>query len=246
MTASGVQVVDRSSVRVHSPEDAIGAVLAALGLAAVMLLAVYAHATTTGVTEDVQGFEAVVGQVLVIPVAVLAGIVAVAVPVGVLLDLALRGSGRQVLEAVVGAFGSAVVALAVVAMVAWLGSDLLKAGLAAPRGGVSVPLEWATLAGLLTVVGPRAVRRSVAWSQNAVGVAVGLQLVAGRLSLAGVAAALLIGKLVGSVVRLVAGVPTERAYGPALVDGLHRVGIRPTTLVRRPGDGARTYEMTTA
>ncbi|MCV2395790.1 flippase-like domain-containing protein [Actinotalea sp. M2MS4P-6] len=246
MTATGVQVVDRSSVRVHSAEDAVGAVLSALGVAAVMLLAVYAHATTTGVAEDVQGIDALLGQILVVPVAVIAGIVAITVPVIVLVDLAVRGSGRQVLDALLGAVGGAVLAGVVVLVVQWVGSDALVRGLAAPRGGSSIPLEWATLAGLLTVAGPRSARRPVAWSQNALAVAIGVQLVAGRVSLPGVVIAVLLGRLAGSVVRLVSGVPTARAYGPALVEGLGRVGIAPLRLVRQPGDGPRTYAMTTS
>ncbi len=247
MAGSGVQVVDRSSARMRSAEDAVGAALAALGVVLVLLLAVYAHATTTGVAQDVRGIDALLGRVLVVPVAVLAGVVAVAAPVGVLLDLAVRGSGRRVLEAVLGGLGGVTLAAVFAAVVQRFGTASLVGGLTAPGGrGVSVPLEWATLAGLLTVAGPRSVRRPVAWAANAVAVAVGAQLVAGRVSLPGVAVALLLGRVAGEVVRLVAGVPTARAYGSELVAGLHRVGIDPTMLVRLPGDGPRAYRLTTA
>ncbi len=247
MTAGGVQVVDRSSARLHSVEDAAGAALAALGIVVVLLLAVYAHATTSGVAQDVQGIDALLGRLLVVPVAVLAGVVAVAVPVTVLLDLAVRRSGRLVLEAVVGGLGGMALAAATTGLVDWVGTAALVRGLSLPGGtSVSVPLEWATIAGLLTVAGPRSVRRTVAWSQNVVAVTIGVELVAGRVSLPGVLVAVLLGRLAGCLVRLVAGVPTERAYGPALVEGLRRVGIAPRRLVRQPGDGARTYRVETA
>lgn len=247
MTAGGVQVVDRSSARLHSVEDAAGAALAALGIVVVLLLAVYAHATTSGVAQDVQGIDALLGRLLVVPVAVLAGVVAVAVPVTVLLDLAVRRSGRLVLEAVTGGLGGAILAAATTALIGWVGTDALVRGLTLPGGpSVSIPLEWATIAGLLTVAGPRSVRRTVAWSQNVVAVAIGVELVAGRVSLPGVLVAVLLGRLAGCLVRLVAGAPTERAYGPALVDGLRRVGIMPRRLVRQPGDGARSYLVETA
>ncbi|MDO8121508.1 lysylphosphatidylglycerol synthase transmembrane domain-containing protein [Isoptericola sp. b490] len=246
MATSGVQVVDRSSARIRSAEDAAGAALAAAGVVVVLLLAVYAHATTSGVAQDVQGIDALLGKLLVVPVAVLAGAVAVLVPVTVLLDLAVRRSGRLVVETVLGGLAGAAIAAAMVAVLQAVGNDPLTQALTLPGSAVvSVPLEWATIAGLLTVAGPRSVRRSVAWSQNAVGITIGVQLVAGRVSLPGVAVALLLGRLAGCLVRLVGGVPTERAYGSALVEGLRRVGIQPRRLTRLPGDGARTYEVTT-
>ena len=55
MAGSGVQVVDRSSARMRSAEDAVGAVLAAAGVVLVLLLSVYAHATTTGVFRPTDG-----------------------------------------------------------------------------------------------------------------------------------------------------------------------------------------------
>lgn len=244
-TSTGVQVIDRSSARVHSLEDAVDAVLAVLGVVAVLLLAVYAHATTTGVAQDVQGIDVVLGRVLVVPVAVIAGAVAVIAPVGVLLDLATRGSARRVLEAVVAGLGGAGLAWALARGVQAFGTPALVRGLS-QGGEVSVPVEWALLMGLLTVAGPRSVRRPVAWAQNALVVVIGVQLVAGRVSLPGVAVALLLGRAAGCVVRLVAGVPTARAYGAALAAGLHRVGVDATLLTRLPGDGPREYAAVTA
>lgn len=244
-TSAGVQVIDRSSARVHSLEDAVDAVLAVLGVVAVLLLAVYAHATTTGVAQDVQGIDVVLGRVLVVPVAVLGGVVAVLAPVGVLLDLATRGSARRVLEAVVAGLVGAGLAWSLARGVQAVGSPALVSGLSV-SGAVSVPVEWALLMGLLTVAGPRSVRRPVAWAQNALAVVIGVQLVAGRVSLPGVAVALLLGRAAGCVVRLLAGVPTARAYGAELAGGLHRVGVDAVLLTRLPGDGPREYAAVTA
>ncbi len=51
-----VRIVDTPTTRVHHPGDLLALILSALGIAAVCILAVYAQGTTTGVTEDVQGF----------------------------------------------------------------------------------------------------------------------------------------------------------------------------------------------
>ncbi len=188
MTASGVQVVDRSSARMRSAEDAVGAALAALG--------VVAGAPARGVrARDHHGRRP--GR---------AGHRRAARPGP---RRAGRGAGRRGRRRRVrsaccstsrvrrlrapGARGRARRARrraarrgVCAAVLPAVGSaSLARRPDGARAGRVSIPLEWATLAGLLTVAGPRSVRRTVAWSQNAVGVAVGAQLVAGRVSLPG-------------------------------------------------------------
>lgn len=96
--APGVEIVDEPTVRVHDLNDLLGAVLAALAVADVMLLAAYAHGTTAGVAQDVRGLYAVLGRILVFPVNVLVGVLALVVPVAVLAELAACLLGRRILE----------------------------------------------------------------------------------------------------------------------------------------------------
>ncbi|NTW40609.1 MAG: TIGR00374 family protein, partial [Cellulomonadaceae bacterium] len=252
-TGPPVDVVDAPAARVHSSGDLLGAVLAVGLVAAVMLLAVFAHDTTVGVAQDVQGFAALVRRILVVPVALFENVVTILVPVAVLAELTVRRLGRQVLEAAVAALLAFLLCLGLVAALRAVGSPELVRGLSVLRtqGWVlSVPSTLAALSGLLTAAGPRGRRRTVAWSWNLVWVSLGVVLVTGQVSLPGSAVALLVGRVAGLGVRYVSGVQSERAYGDTLVDGIRRVGLAPIALVRvdDPADRAapRRYDLRTA
>ena len=112
----GVRIVDTPAVRVHHPGDLVGAVLTVLAIGLVLGLAVYAQGTTTGVTEDVQGFNSVVRRILFLPVAVLEGLITFVTPLAVLTELVLRRLVRHAFEAV----AAAVVGILVALLTAWL------------------------------------------------------------------------------------------------------------------------------
>lgn len=267
--AHGVQIIDTPTVRVHHPGDLLTMVLAALGVVIVLFLTVYAHGTTTGVAEDVQGFASVLRRILVVPVAALELIVTLVLPMTVLIELSVRRLGRQVLEAL----AAGVAGLLLCAFVTWLvitwGSDELVAGLSVRLRGeltLTIPPYVAAVSGLLTAAGPRTRRRTVQWSWNLLWVGLGVVLITGQVSLPGAIIALLLGRVAGLAVRYLSGVQSERAYGAALVDGIRRAGFEPVRLVRvahdedsdaasAPAGGAaavaretanRVYEMTTA
>ena len=159
--------MDTPTVRVHHPSDLLGLVVSSLGIAAVMLVAVYAHGTAVGVAQDVRTVNSLLTRILVLPVAVLEGLITVIAPVAVLTELAVRRLWRQVLEVTAAGVGALLLCALVVAAVDAVGSPDLTRGLSVLRGSqwtVSIPASLAMLAGLLTTAGPRTRRRTVAWS----------------------------------------------------------------------------------
>ena len=249
--------MDTPTVRVHHPSDLLGLVVSSLGIAAVMLVAVYAHGTAVGVAQDVRTVNSLLTRILVLPVAVLEGLITVIAPVAVLTELAVRRLWRQVLEVTAAGVGALLLCALVVAAVDAVGSPDLTRGLSVLRGSqwtVSIPASLAMLAGLLTTAGPRTRRRTVAWSWNLVWISLAIILITGQVSLPGAAIALLIGRVAGLGVRYLSGVRSERAYGSALVDGVRRAGFDPARLVRvDESDGPtttgtaanRVYDLTT-
>lgn len=236
-------ITDVPTARVHHPSDLLGLVLCAVGVVLVMVLATYAHNTTSGVAEDVQGFAGLLQRILFVPVQVLESVVTLLVPLAVLTELALRRLGRQLLEAI--AAGLAAVALNQI--VFWLtqelGTDQLVSGLSVQLGGVltlTLPGYVALLGGMLTVSGPRGRRRTVTWSWNLLWVAVGVLLITARASLPGLAVSLLLGRLTGQGIRYLSGVRSERAYGASLVAGVRRTGLDPVELRRVPDETTGT------
>lgn len=209
--------------------------LCALGIALVMFMSVYAHGTTAGVAEDVQGFSDLLARILFIPVAVLEGLVTLAIPTAVLIELGIRKLGRQVVESIAAAALGMVLGIALTYSVMMFGSDDLIQGLSVRIRGewqLSIPGYVAAISGLLTAAGPRTRRRTVAWSWNLLFIALGVVLITAQVSLPGAIITLLLGRIAGNTVRWVSGVRSERAYGPHLVDGVRRAGYSPTALVR--------------
>ncbi|WP_240666323.1 lysylphosphatidylglycerol synthase transmembrane domain-containing protein [Oerskovia turbata] len=230
-----VMVVDTPESRVRHPSDLVGIVLCALGVALVMFMSVYAHGTTAGVAEDVQGFSDLLARILFIPVAVLEGLVTLAIPTAVLIELGIRKLGRQVVESIAAAALGMILGIAVTYSVLTFGSDDLIQGLSVRIRGewrLSIPGYVAAISGLLTAAGPRTRRRTVAWSWNLLFIALGVVLITAQVSLPGTIITLLLGRIAGNTVRWVSGVRSERAYGPHLVDGVRRAGYSPTALVR--------------
>ncbi|MBD5785729.1 flippase-like domain-containing protein [Cellulosimicrobium terreum] len=230
-----VRIVDTAEQRVRHPSDLVNLVLCAIGVAVVMLMTVFAHGTTAGVAEDVQSFNQLLARILFVPVAVLEGLVTLAIPTAVLIELGVRRLGRQVVEAIAAAaVGLLLGVVVVLAVEAWASPELVR-GLSVYDGGgwrLTVPGYVAAIGGLLTAAGTRTRRRSVAWSWNLLFVAIGVVLVTGQVSLPGILITLLLGRIAGMTVRYVSGVRSDRAYGPELVAGVRRAGFTPTALVR--------------
>ena len=230
-----VRLVDAPSDRVRRPQDLVAITLCLLGIGVILLLTVFAHATTVGVQQDVQGFSRLLGRILLFPVAILESLVTLLVPVAVVIDLSVRRLGRQLVEALTAAGASLVLALLAYVLVDALASEDLRSGLSILQGGVatlSLPAFVAAISGLLTGSGPRTRRRTVGWSWNLLWVTIIVFLITAQVSLPGVAVMLLVGRIGGLAVRYVSGVRSERAHGADLVDGVRRAGFEPLSLVR--------------
>ncbi|HLV04093.1 MAG TPA: lysylphosphatidylglycerol synthase transmembrane domain-containing protein [Actinomycetaceae bacterium] len=231
-----VLLVDLPVARVRRPRDLIELVLSILGITVVLLLAVYAHATAIGVTEDVQSAAALVlRQILLLPVTVLEGLVTLFLPLFVIVMQLVRRRWRSVLEAL----AAAVVAWGLTTAAVWLldtyGPTALSVGLTITTEGASViamnPLV-AALAALLTTVGTRDQRPSVRWSWNLLWAVLVLTVIRGALTLPGAVVTVLIGRVIGLAGRYVVGVFNERAEGIELVQGMRRAGLDPVRVVR--------------
>lgn len=234
-TTDDVTIVDVPTVRVHHPSDLLGTILSALGVALVLVLATYAHNTTSGVAEDVQGFATLLNRILFVPRRGLEVFVVLAVPLAVITELAFRRLGRQLLEGLIAAIAALMLNEAVLWAITTFGSEELTIGMSIRANGewvVTLPGYVALLVGLLTVVGPRGRRRTVKWSWNLLWVAIGVLLITAGVSLPGLVVSFLLGRVTGLGVRYLSGVQSERAYGASLVAGVRRAGFDPVQLLR--------------
>lgn len=231
-----VDVVDTPEERVRHPRALVWMVGCALGVAGVLILSVVAHGTTEGVTEDVRSFNDLLADILFVPVAVLQGLVSMFAPVAVMIELAVRRLGRQIIESIVGAALGLVLGVLTTVLLHQLGSDELVRGMSVWESGtgyvLTIPEYAVALTAMLTVAGPATRRRTVRISWNLMFAALLIVLITGQVSLPGVLVALLLGRLAGSSVQYVSGTRSERAYGPDLVTAVRRAGFVPTSLAR--------------
>lgn len=245
-----VTVVDLPVHRLRRPGDLMRAIAAVLGIGLVLLLAVYAPATTEGVSEDVRNaLPAAVRTVLSVPVTLLGGVVVIAMPTLIALNHLVRRRPRLVAESVLAAVAAALLTGAGARLLVRYGPADLVDGLSIFRDQISFTPAVAALAAFLSVAGSFERRRLVNWTWNLLWLALVLQLLIGGMSLAGALASVLLGRAVGMTARYLTGVLGDRAYGAALVRALRRCGLDPERVQRiidgRPVEGAEVLVVVT-
>ena len=233
---SSTLLVDSMPQRLRRTEDLLDLALSLVGIASLLVLAVYAHETTTGVTQDVQNALAVVlRQILVFPLQAVEGLVTFTVPLAVLVDRLLRRAWRAAGEAAVATVLAFITAdLVLVAITTWAPAALVS-GLTVTASGtaqVGVSVVFAALAGLLTASGDRRGSSVVRVSWGAVWTVVGLSVLRGALTLPGAVISVLVGRGVGLALRYAFGVEDQRAHGIDLVRALRRAGVDAVRVVR--------------
>ena len=229
-------LVDTTAHRLRRTEDLLDLALTLLGIFAVLVLAIYARETTTGVTQDVQNALAVVlRRILVFPLQTIEGLATFIVPLAVLLDRLLRRSWRSCGQAVLsGIAGYAVAVAAMTGLVTW-GPTALVMGLTVTASGTAqlgISTVFASMAGLLTGAGDRNSSTAMRSGWAALWVVLGMAVLRGALTLPGAVLSLLLGRVVGLLVRYVFGVEDRRAHGVTLVRALRRAGIDAVRVVR--------------
>jgi len=234
-SVDGVVVVDAPEARVRQSSDALGMAVTAAAIALVLVLSVYAHATTRGVLTDALSITRVLNSILQAAVYVLNNLATMVMPVIVLISLVARRQPRLVLDGAIAAAGGLVVAWGAAQGLGHLTTTAIARGLSVGQSGeltITVPMLAVLQAALLTAVGPRSRRPVLALSWNLLWAALATNALTGRATLPMVVVTVLLGRLVGQAVRYLFGVSTNRASGRALVEGIRRAGIDPVRVVR--------------
>ncbi len=243
-------LVDAPLQRLRRTEDLLDLVLCVLGVGSMLILAAYAHETTTGVTQDVQNALAVVlRQILVFPLQAIEGLATLILPIAVLLDQVLHRAWRGAALSGLAAVGGWLIGvLAHAAVAAWAPTALVS-GLTVTASGsaqIGISATFASLAALLTAAGERRSSSMVRYGWAAVWTVVGLAVLRAALSLPGAVLSVLLGRLVGVAVRYAFGVEDRRVHGINLVRALRRAGVDAVRVVRMdPAPESRAWTVTT-
>ena len=230
-TAAGVR--DNPAVRLRYPADLLGVIGCAVAVAVVCLLVVYAGNTTQGLTEDVQSVVyRWLQRLLAGPVTALRTILVLVAPIAVSVALLLRRLTAVLLMSLAAALTGLILNTVFVVLVG-LSHGRLYQGLAiGSPPAPALPAYATAIVALLIAAARPARRRSLTASWTLLWVTVGVDVLTNKVTLGGMGLSLLLGCLAGLGARYSFGVPSERAYGQPLIDGLRRVGFDPASLDR--------------
>lgn len=236
-TRRALHLVDVEERHIRRPGDLVALILSAVGIALVLVLAIYGQSTTAGVTQDVtQVVNAALGQLLLLPLTAIEGLVVFLIPVSVIVITIVRRQWRILLEALVAGLLAAVIAWAAVQFLDLLSiNHSLNVGLTRNPRGLAVPAFSpfvAAISALLTVVGRGPNSKLVRWSWYFLFFVIGMAVIRGDQTIAGAIITVFLGRMVGFGSRYVGGARSTRAAGLALIRGLRRAGLDPDRVVR--------------
>ncbi|MCL1922638.1 MAG: flippase-like domain-containing protein [Propionibacteriaceae bacterium] len=234
-TKKSVGIQDKPTEFVRNPSDLVGVIGCACGIVLVCAAVIFAHNTTSGISQDVRGFAVLLQRLLFAPVAALDTLVILFPPLAVGIDLLVRRHPLVALRGLLGGIAGLILAIASVFLITAVAPQSLLADLSMRVGGVdvvSIPPHIAAITALLTAVATPVSRRSITWSWNLMWVSVVVGVVTATQTLPGVGIALLLGRMAGYAMRYTLGVASQRAYGQALVEGIRRAGFDPISLDR--------------
>lgn len=230
--------------RTRRPLDGLRLLFVIVGMTALVALAVVAENTLTALTGDLAELERVIPKGPVNIVSFAAGLAAQALPPLLVVILMIRGRLRTTAELLVATLLSAVTAALVSEWLLSAAPDRLHDSFVPSLPGTTgapVPMFPAILVAVVTVVARLNLKRirQVALAAIAASFAVGL--LEGEATVAGVLAALSIGRIVGLLVRLVSGQPSVAPSGTKVASVLAGNGFALTSLRADAVDEHRRY-----
>jgi len=222
--------------RVHRPVDLMRFLIGMLGIAVVLGIAGFAHATTSGVEQDIADGATHAPDALIAFAGFTASVAVLIVPVAFAIERLIKRDGLRIADGVLAAVLAHGVSLATDLWVSDAAPAAIRDALTrdAPSGGVTDPVHGylAPVIAYMTAVGmARRPRWRVAlWAVlilDAFAVLVG-----GYTTPFSIITTVLIGWTVAYGTLYAVGSPNVRPTGQTLLAGLRRVGFSPLTAVR--------------
>ena len=230
------EIVDAKNSRLRRIDDLARAGLYLAAIILVVLLAIYAHATTQAVAQDLTKvfINTTLAQILLLPLSMLQNLFILVAPVALLIMLALRGQWLRTFQAAFTALVGGVVALGASALISALPYVFSNALKVWAEGGsiVAISIPFTAVVAMMTMAGERRrdqlvrVLWAITWAILA------LAVLQGRMTLPSALVTVLLGTFTGCIGRYLWGVRNHRPTGSALIGALTRVGITPRRILR--------------
>jgi uncharacterized membrane protein YbhN (UPF0104 family) len=249
----GVPHTDRVSgdepllaARVHRPSDLLRLLVGLLAIALILLLAAFAHGTTSGLEQDINRGTLQAPDLIAKFAGLLSSIAVLLVPVAFAVERLIKRDGLRIADGVLAAVLAHGVTLATDLWVARAAPHALQDALTRPQlgSGATDPVHGylAPVIAYMTAVGmarrPR--WRVVLWAVLLLDAFA--MLVAGYTTPFSIALTVTIGWTVAYGTLYAVGSPNVRPTGQTLMAGLRRVGFRPVSAMRAEEPGSETAE----
>ncbi|MDU4287330.1 lysylphosphatidylglycerol synthase transmembrane domain-containing protein [Actinomyces sp.] len=230
-----VLVADRRSTRVRRTRDLIDTTLALLAIVLVIFIGAFAQSTTVAVTEDVRSaLSGVLRQILLLPLTLVESVVVLAAPIFIIVQLAIHGRLRQIVETIITTTVTALLMTALISAGPHLPSEITGPLTITSITSTYLALDTliAVLAAFLTSASEASESKAVRYTWIFLYAMAFIYVLRGTLTLPSALVTLLIGRAIGLLSRYVLGYREERGGPTDLVDGLLQIGITPTRIVR--------------
>ncbi|WP_079277528.1 lysylphosphatidylglycerol synthase domain-containing protein [Streptomyces sp. CB03234] len=244
------------AARVHRPSDLLRLLIGILAIGVVIAIAAFAHATTTGLEEDISKGTGQAPDVFVKVAGLVSSIAVLLVPVAFAIERLIKRDGLRIADGVLAAVLAHGVTLATDLWVARAAPSTIQEALTQPQagGGLSDPVHGylAPVIAYMTAVG---MARRPRWRVSLWVVLLldaFAMLVADYTTPFSIILTILIGWTVAYGTLYAVGSPNVRPTGQTLLAGLRHVGFRPVTAMRaedvtdssEQGDRGRRYLVT--
>lgn len=244
------------AARVHRPSDLLRLLVGILAIGVVIAIAAFAHATTTGLEEDISKGTGQAPDVFVKVAGLVSSIAVLLVPVAFAIERLIKRDGLRIADGVLAAVLAHGVTLATDLWVARAAPSTIQEALTQPQadGGLTDPVHGylAPVIAYMTAVG---MARRPRWRVSLWVVLLldaFAMLVADYTTPFSIILTILIGWTVAYGTLYAVGSPNVRPTGQTLLAGLRHVGFRPVTAMRaedvsdsaEQGDRGRRYLVT--
>ncbi|MER5966150.1 lysylphosphatidylglycerol synthase transmembrane domain-containing protein [Streptomyces sp. NPDC002057] len=227
------------AARVHRPSDLMRLLAGLLAIGLVIAVAAFAHATTSGLEEDINKGAVGAPDVFVKIAGLVSSIAVLLVPVAFAIERLIKRDGLRIADGVLAAVLAHGVTLATDLWVAQAAPGTIQDALTQPQsgGGLTDPVHnyLAPVIAYMTAVG---MARRPRWRVSLWVVLLldaFTMLVAGYTTALSIILTVLIGWTVAYGTLYAVGSPNVRPTGQTLLAGLRRVGFRPVTALRAEG-----------
>ncbi|MFJ5140790.1 flippase-like domain-containing protein [Streptomyces sp. NPDC088707] len=227
------------AARVHRPSDLMRLLAGLLAIGLVIAVAAFAHATTSGLEEDINKGAVGAPDVFVKIAGLVSSIAVLLVPVAFAIERLIKRDGLRIADGVLAAVLAHGLTLATDLWVAQAAPGTIQDALTQPAsgGGLTDPVHnyLAPVIAYMTAVG---MARRPRWRVSLWVVLLldaFTMLVAGYTTALSIILTVLIGWTVAYGTLYAVGSPNVRPTGQTLLAGLRRVGFRPVTALRAEG-----------